>query len=184
MGRAERRAAEKAGKAELKKLQNLPVDRFAGWLGQYHKAVYEDGFGDGVESNTMAIMRYLHDDFGWGNTRVQRLIDAARKDVQAMREGYITPKEVKDGLADEGVSCLKVMQMKGEPDPLREWVPVEKILPPDEERVLCCTQNKKGVKNLVIGYYMDGMWRVGMNSNVVAWRMLPPAFEEQKNVEG
>ena len=100
-----------------------------------------------------------------------------------MREGYITPKEVKDGLAAEAVECMRTMQMKGEPDPLREWVPVEVTLPPEEEKVLCCTQNKKGQKNLVLGYYAGGMWRVGMNSNVIAWRFLPPAYEDKSNVE-
>ena len=179
MGRAERRAADKAAKTELKKLQGLPVDRFAGWLGQYHQAAYQDGFEDGVESNTLAIMRYLHDDFGFGDKRFQRLIECAKKDVKAMREGYITPADVKNGLAEEGVTCLKQLQMKSEPDPLREWVPVETTLPPDEDRVLCCTMNKKGAKNLVIGYYMKGEWRVGMNSNVIAWRFLPPAYEKE-----
>ena len=185
MGRAERRAAEKTAKTELKKLQNLPVDQFAGWLGRYSKASYEDGFGNGVESNTMAIMRYLHDEFGWGNVRFKRLIEMAKKDVQAMREGYITPKEVKDGLAAEGVSCLKEMQMKGEPDPLREWVPVEVTLPPDEDKVLCCTMTKKGIKNLVIGYYSPELkrWCCGVNCNVVAWRILPPVYEEKTNKE-
>ena len=181
MGRAERRAAEKTAKANLKMLQNLPVERFAGWLGKYQQTAYNDGFEDGVECNNMAIMRYLHDAFGWGNTRFSRLIEHAKKDVKLMREGYITPAEVKDGLAAEGVTCLKQLQMKGEPDPLREWVPVETTLPPEEERVLCCTQNKKGQKNLIIGYYMKGMWRVGMNSNVIAWRFLPPAYGEVKN---
>ena len=181
MGRAERRAADKAAKTELKKLQNLPVDRFAGWLGGYQQASYQDGFEDGIEANTMAIMRYLHDEFGFGDKRFHRLIEFAKKDVQAMREGYIKPVEVKNGLADEeGITCLRQMQMKGEPDPLREWVPVETTLPPDTDKVLCCTQNKKGQKNLVIGYYMDGMWRVGMNSNVIAWRFLPPVYEEVK----
>ena len=180
MGRAERRAADKAAKTELKKLQGLPVDRFAGWLGAYQQAAYNDGFEDGVESNNMAIMRYLHDAFGWGNTRFSRLIEYAKADVQAMREGYVTPADVKNGLAEEGVTCLKQLQMKNEPDPLREWVPVEVTLPPDEDRVLCCTQNKRGQKNLIIGYYMDGMWRVGMNSNVIAWRFLPPVYEAKE----
>lgn len=181
MGRAERRAAEKTAKTELKKLQNLPVDRFAGWLGKYQHAAYKDGFEDGVECNNMALMRYLHDLFGFGNTRFQRLIEHAKQDVQAMREGYLTPADVKNGLAAEGVDCLLQLQMKGEPDPLREWVPVTVTLPPDEDRVLCCTMNKKGQKNLVIGYYMGGLWRVGMNSNVIAWRFLPPAYEEVKD---
>ena len=176
MNREQRRAA----KTELKKLQGLPADRFAAWLGSYHQAAYQDGFEDGIESNTMAIFRYLHDDFGFGNVRCQRLIECAKKDVQAMREGYITPKEVKDGLAEEGVTCLKQLQMKSEPDPLREWVPVDVTLPPEEEKVLCCTMNKKGAKNLVLGYYADGDWRVGMNSNVIAWRFLPPVYETKE----
>ena len=174
MNREQRRNAEK----EIKKLQKLEPAKFSVWLGTYARECYEDGFGDGVESNTLALMRYLHDDFGFGDKRFQRLIECAKKDVQAMREGYITPADVKNGLAEEGVTCLKQLQMKSEPDPLREWVPVEVTLPPDEDRVLCCTQNKKGAKNLVIGYYMKGEWRVGMNSNVIAWRFLPPAYGE------
>lgn len=164
---------------QLRQIQKLPKEKFLVWLAAYAKECYQDGFGDGVESNTMAIMRYLHDEFGFGDKRFQRLIEFAKKDVQAMREGYITPKEVKDGLAAEGVTCLKQMQMKGEPDPLREWVPVETTLPPDEDKVLCCTVTKKGLKNLVIGYYAHDRWCCGMNSNVIAWRFLPPAYEEE-----
>ena len=164
----------------LRGIKKLDNERFLAWLTVYAGENYQDGFGDGVESNTLAVMRYLHDDFGFGNKRFQRLIECAKKDVQAMREGYITAKEVKDGLAAEGCDCLKTLQMKGEPDPAKEWVPVEVSLPLDEDRVLCCTQNKKGQKNLIIGYYMDGMWRVGMNSNVIAWRFLPPAYEAKE----
>ena len=166
---------------QYRELIKMSKEKFELWLTAYAREFYRDGFDEGVESNTMAIMRYLHDEFGFGDTRFKRLIEMAKKDVQAMREKYITPKEVKDGLAAEGCSCLKQLQMKGEPDPAREWVPTEITLPPDNERVLCCTQNKKGVKNLIIGYYMGGLWRVGMNSNVVAWRLLPPAYEEVKN---
>jgi hypothetical protein len=161
----------------LRGIKKLDNEKFLAWLTVYARENYEDGFGNGVESNTMAIMRYLHDEFGWGNTRFSRLVEYAKKDVQAMREGYVTPADVKNGLAEEGVTCLKQLQMKNEPDPLREWVPVEVTLPPEEEKVLCCTMNKKGAKNLVLGYYADGDWRVGMNSNVIAWRFLPPVYE-------
>ena len=164
----------------LRGIKKLDNEKFLAWLTVYARENYEDGFGNGVESNTMAIMRYLHDEFGWGNTRFSRLVEYAKKDVQAMREGYVTPADVKNGLAEEGVTCLKQLQMKNEPDPLREWVPVEVTLPPEEEKVLCCTMNKKGAKNLVLGYYADGDWRVGMNSNVIAWRFLPPVFEAKE----
>ena len=164
----------------LRGIKKLDNEKFLAWLTVYARENYEDGFGNGVESNTMAIMRYLHDEFGWGNTRFSRLVEYAKKDVQAMREGYVTPADVKNGLAEEGVTCLKQLQMKNEPDPLREWVPVEVTLPPEEEKVLCCTMNKKGAKNLVLGYYADGDWRVGMNSNVIAWRFLPPAYEAKE----
>jgi hypothetical protein len=164
----------------LRGIKKLDNEKFLAWLTVYARENYEDGFGNGVESNTMAIMRYLHDEFGWGNTRFSRLVEYAKKDVQAMREGYVTPADVKNGLAEEGVTCLKQLQMKNEPDPLREWVPVEVTLPPEEEKVLCCTMNKKGAKNLVLGYYADGDWRVGMNSNVIAWRFLPPVYEAKE----
>ena len=97
-----------------------------------------------------------------------------------MQEKLITTQEVRDGLAAEGCKCLKELGLKGDPSPDR-WRPVTEELPETTEKVLCCTENKKGAKNLIIGYYMDGMWRVGMNSNVVAWRILPPVWEEKKN---
>lgn len=75
----------------LRNIKKLSNDKFFLWLAAYAKENYQDGFGDGVESNTMAIMRYLHDEFGWGNTRFSRLIEHAKRDVKAMREGYITP---------------------------------------------------------------------------------------------
>ena len=56
------------------------------------------------------------------------------------------------------------------------WIPCSERLPCEEDKVLCCTQTKAGAKNIVLGYYADGKWRCGMNSNVVAWMPLPEAY--------
>ena len=50
--------------------------------------------------------------------------------------------------------------------------------PETDEHVLCCTVTKKGQTNKVIGYYMEGAWRCGMNSNVVGWMPLPEDPDE------
>lgn len=53
------------------------------------------------------------------------------------------------------------------------WIPSRSGLPEPDERVLCSTVTKKGVKNLVIGYHDGTRWCCGMNSNVVYWMPLP-----------
>ena len=163
----------------LRNIKKLSNDKLIVRLAAYGKEYYQDGFDEGVERNMMAICRYLHDEFGWGNTRFKRLIELAKQDVVAMNEKLVTKQEIRDGLADEGCKCLKELWLKDDPSPDR-WRPVTEELPESTDKVLCCTQNKKGQKNLIIGYYMDGMWRVGMNSNVIAWRILPPVYEEGK----
>lgn len=48
-------------------------------------------------------------------------------------------------------------------------------LPPDEQKVLCWTRTKKGMNNMIVGYYSPelGRWCLGANSNVIAWTQLP-----------
>lgn len=141
---------------------------------------YVAGFEDGVERNTLAMMRYMHDEFGFGDKRFSRLIELAKKDVQAMLDKRVTVQEFRDGLVAEGCKSLKQLQLKDDPSPDR-WRPVTEELPEDENKVLCCTVTKKGLKNLVIGYYSSELkqWCCGMSSNVVAWRILPPVWEEK-----
>ena len=91
----------------LRGIKKLSNDKFVVWLTAYARENYQDGFDEGVERNMMAICRYLHDEFGWGNTRFKRLIELARKDVQAMNEQMVTKQEIRDGLAAEGCKCLK-----------------------------------------------------------------------------
>lgn len=67
----------------------------------------------------------------------------------------------------------------------RRWIPCTERLPEENTRVLCCTRNKKGIANIVLGYYIpeSGYWACGMNSNVVAWMPLPEPYEEDEQDE-
>ena len=58
---------------------------------------------------------------------------------------------------------------------MSSWIMVTDRVPESEDYVLCCTQTKRGTKNIVIGYYSPvlGRWCCGMNSNVIAWMPLP-----------
>lgn len=58
------------------------------------------------------------------------------------------------------------------------WVPCTIGLPEPDERVLCCTETKKGTRNCVIGYHDGQRWCCGMNSNVIYWQSLPDLPEE------
>ena len=60
-----------------------------------------------------------------------------------------------------------------------QWIPCSERLPETEDKVLCCTATKKGVKSIVIGCYMATMkyWACGMNSNVIAWKPLPEPYK-------
>ncbi|MBP0970024.1 MAG: hypothetical protein J5744_07760 [Oscillospiraceae bacterium] len=58
------------------------------------------------------------------------------------------------------------------------WIPCWKALPDNEEHVLCTTVTKKGLRQVVKGYYLweAQCWVCGMNNNVVAWMPLPPPY--------
>ena len=60
-----------------------------------------------------------------------------------------------------------------------EWIPCSEGLPDNEGYVLCTTVTKKGLRQVVKGYYSQAMaaWACGMNSNVVAWMKLPEPYE-------
>lgn len=60
-----------------------------------------------------------------------------------------------------------------------EWISAKEQVPTTDERVLCQTVTKKGAVNMIIGYFADGRWCCGMNSNVVAWARLPEPYEEK-----
>ena len=61
------------------------------------------------------------------------------------------------------------------------WISVKDRLPENDNHVLCCTETKKGMKNVIIGYYMNGAWRCGMNSNVTHWMPMPELPKGENN---
>lgn len=71
-----------------------------------------------------------------------------------------------------------LMERKLWPDDKAGWISVKTRLPETDDHVLCCTQNKKGVRTVVRGFYMDG-WHCGMNTNVTHWMPMPAPPEEE-----
>lgn len=63
------------------------------------------------------------------------------------------------------------------------WISVKDRLPETEDHVLCCTESKTGRQNVLVGYYMGGLWRCGMNSNVTHWMPLPEPPKEEQNAK-
>ena len=55
------------------------------------------------------------------------------------------------------------------------WIPCTERLPETEDYVLCTTETKKGLRQVVKGYYMHDVkdWACGMNRNVLAWQPMP-----------
>lgn len=56
------------------------------------------------------------------------------------------------------------------------WHDCDNQLPVNEDKVLCVTRTKSGVLNIVTGYYAEGRWCCGMNSNVIFWASLLPVY--------
>ena len=69
--------------------------------------------------------------------------------------------------------CDGEIRAKQEHGQSARWISVKDRLPETNDHVLCCTVTKKESRNVIIGYYMDGAWRCGMNSNVTHWMPLP-----------
>lgn len=57
-----------------------------------------------------------------------------------------------------------------------QWIPCGERTPDTDRYVLCTTENKKGVRTVVRGYYTGDSWAVGMNPNVIAWMEMPEPY--------
>lgn len=104
-----------------------------------------------------------------------RLIDcdALKKDWSMADRCEDCPQKVIACQYDQDFTRMDICQMLDDAPTVGGWISIEDRLPDDARRVLCCTKTQKGNYNIVIGYYMGGLWRCGMNSNVVYWMELP-----------
>lgn len=95
---------QQLSRAKRREIQNYNKEKFETWLGQY--AV--ENYNAGVREAYMAILLELHDKFGFGNERIQRLLKATEVWMNALTEGKeIDVNEVKETLISEGINCLK-----------------------------------------------------------------------------
>lgn len=65
------------------------------------------------------------------------------------------------------------------------WIPCAERVPEDTDYVLCTTETKKGIRQVVRGYFMPDLkqWVCGMNSNVIAWMPLPERYRGDESAE-
>ncbi len=70
---------------------------------------YNEAYNDGVRDSFMSLLLKLHDEFGFGNERIERLLKASEVWMQACISGEedIDHDKIKEQLIQEGVVCLK-----------------------------------------------------------------------------
>ena len=115
-----------------------------------------------------------------------QIIEKMTEDIRTGIDSYIYQAVLQTGIKVDKYELIRALEYdrdqyeKGYIEGLMtaRWISVEEHLPLTDDHVLCCTRTKKGTTNVVIGYYMDGMWRCGMNPNVTHWMPLPETPEE------
>lgn len=99
------------------------------------------------------------------------------------KERYVMCDACELGIAFEILEDTPATDVRENVQP--QWIPCSERLPATEEKVLCCTVTRKGIKNIVIGYFYrdesSGGWACGMNSNVKAWMPLPEPWKGGEN---
>ena len=92
-------------RAQRRYIKGLNKDQLISWLAQYGQEMYNDGVKDAF----MSLLLKLHDDFGFGNDRIQRLLKASEPWMQACIKGEdnINAAGIKEQLISEGIACLK-----------------------------------------------------------------------------
>jgi hypothetical protein len=96
---------QQLSRAKRREIQNYNKEKFEVWLNEYAVTNYNAG----VREAYMALLLELHDKFGFGNERIQRLLKASEPWMQALINGKegIDVEGIKQTLIDEWVTCIK-----------------------------------------------------------------------------
>ena len=94
----------KLNRTERRHIQNLKKDDLQKWLDEYAVTMYNDGVRDAF----MSLLLKLHDEFGFGNDRINRLLHACEMSMQMCMSGEddVNHDGIKQQLIDEGITCL------------------------------------------------------------------------------
>lgn len=90
-------------------LKNLSKDGMIEYLRRFYCEVYNEA----ISETYLAVIRHLKDDNGWDNEQLKELFINSNNDIDAINEHYVTAEEIRDGLADEGVTFLKGLRLIG-----------------------------------------------------------------------
>ena len=79
-------------------------------MNSFCKRLSKAGFEKGIRAGSMALYTALHEQFGWGNTRIERLFDEQAVILdEMMRSGNPTEfiNQLQDKLVEAKIECLK-----------------------------------------------------------------------------
>ena len=94
----------KLNREQRREIQKYNKEKFDLWVGTYAM----ENYNAGVREAYMALLLELHDKFGFGNERIQRLLKASEPWMQGLIAGKeIDAEGIKQTLIDEGVVCIK-----------------------------------------------------------------------------
>lgn len=64
------------------------------------------GYEAGIREATIALFSVLHKAYGFGNVRIERLLDAQALVLQDIRDGVTTADALQEALIQDKVECL------------------------------------------------------------------------------
>lgn len=84
-------------------IKSLKKDKLEAWINEYGVAMYNDGVRDAV----LSIALKMHDEYGFGNRRIDNLLTLADTWLLGIHtEKDISADGIKATLVSEGITCL------------------------------------------------------------------------------